>query len=281
MSKTLFSGPTSPVVNWPGNKQKLLSQMAPFFPDPYSFGGNFFDVFTGSSAVSLGFKYANTIINDLNPDVVLMNQVIRSQPDELADMLLRMRDKVNKTDFNRLRDIYNDPTSALSPLERVATLLFLSLTCFHGNYRVNRNGAFNQSFGDRNAGVLDKREQIMEISDYLNSSGVRITANDFELCLTDARPGDMVYADPPYDDSKDGYNTTSFGRQGQERLAHTVHELTQYGVSVVVSNYDTPLIRKLFPEGLYQYKTLPVKVGQRCKGENAKDEVLIWNGIKV
>ena len=62
--------------------------------------------------------------------------------------------------------------------------------------------------------------------------------------------GDLVYFDPPYhpvsSTSFTGYTKTSFGVGEQERLRDFAMSLHRAGVSVILSNSDTPFIRDLY-----------------------------------
>jgi DNA adenine methylase len=79
----------------------------------------------------------------------------------------------------------------------------------------------------------------------------RIDNRDFEPVMRDARPGDVVYCDPPYIPLSDtsnftSYSTRVFGEPEQERLARVAAELARAGVPVLVSNHATEFTRRIY-----------------------------------
>jgi DNA adenine methylase len=68
-----------------------------------------------------------------------------------------------------------------------------------------------------------------------------------------AERGDLVYLDPPYDPVSPTASFTSyarfvFGKDEQAQLADVFRSLAHRGVSVVLSNSDTPFIRELYKD---------------------------------
>ena len=59
------------------------------------------------------------------------------------------------------------------------------------------------------------------------------------------RPGDVVFADPPYDGTFTGY-VGGFSDAAQEQLASLLERLAAQGVRVFATNSDTPRIRQLY-----------------------------------
>jgi DNA adenine methylase len=71
------------------------------------------------------------------------------------------------------------------------------------------------------------------------------------MLLENAKEGDFIYLDPPYSpESSTVYftNYTSFGfdNKDQQELATVFRELDDRGCKVLLTNSDTPLIRKVY-----------------------------------
>ena len=69
--------------------------------------------------------------------------------------------------------------------------------------------------------------------------------------MAKAKPGDIVYCDPPYMPlSKTAnftkYSTNDFGLANQTALVNMAKTLTKKGITVVISNHDTPLINEIY-----------------------------------
>jgi hypothetical protein len=69
--------------------------------------------------------------------------------------------------------------------------------------------------------------------------------------LEEARRGDFIYLDPPYHPRSATADFTSYTQRGfdvtdQERLADVYQQLVRRGCAVLLSNSDTPFIRRLY-----------------------------------
>ena len=72
--------------------------------------------------------------------------------------------------------------------------------------------------------------------------------------LDRALPGDLVYFDPPYVPVSETASFTAYTQGGfdlsdQERLRDVAAALKDKGVSVLLSNSDTPPVRSLYRRG--------------------------------
>jgi DNA adenine methylase len=106
---------------------------------------------------------------------------------------------------------------------------------------------------------------------------------DFSYVVDEASSGDLVYFDPPYEPvSKtadfNSYQAAGFDREDQRRLRDVVIELTEMGVSVILSN--SPPVTELY-EGhdmfliIYVDATREINSDANSRGEVS--EVLITN----
>ena len=80
---------------------------------------------------------------------------------------------------------------------------------------------------------------------------VELYCGDFSVGLNQAGNGDVVYCDPPYlpltlTASFTSYQKGDFGLAQQQRLAQACEEAAKRGASVVISNHDTPVARKIY-----------------------------------
>lgn len=79
------------------------------------------------------------------------------------------------------------------------------------------------------------------------SGNVTILEGDFVKAVKNAKPGDFVYFDPPYDpfDDKESftsYTKFNFSKEDQKRLSDLFKELSDKGVYVMLSNHNTKYI---------------------------------------
>lgn len=251
-----------PFVKWVGGKKKLEEEIVSEFPVEFK---TYYEGFTGGGAIFFGLKPKRAVLNDFNLDLVSCYKLIKSNPNELMtrlEELSNLDEKLRKETFLRIRK--ETPTSEI---DRAVRLLFLNKNCYNGLYRVNKKGQFNVPFGSyKTPPSLFDRENILECSEAL--ADVSILNEDFETACSTAVEGDLVYLDPPYvplnvTSSFASYTTEGFKKKDQERLAAFVGTLYDRGVSVVVSNSDTPIVHNL-------YSRFPIKIIQAARSVNSK-----------
>ena len=247
-----------PFLKWAGGKRQLLASIRPLVPRNFK---RYYEPFVGGGAVFFDIQPRNAVINDFNAELINCYAVIRDQPDPL---LKEVEKYINESEyFYRVREMDRDPQfNALPAVERAARLLYLNKTCYNGLFRVNSQGQFNVPFGNYKNPVIADPAVIHAVSAYLNSTKVELCNTDFEDSLRDAKSGDFVYMDPPYDPVSDtssftGYSVNGFDKSEQERLKSVCDKLTAKGVKVLLSNSDTPFIRELYSSP--EYKILSVE----------------------
>jgi DNA adenine methylase len=211
----------------------------------------YYEPFIGGGALffhlSEGRRFQRAVVNDFNPEIVNCYRVIR---DSLKDLIEELKALVvSREAFLALRSI--DPSS-LSPTRRAARTIYLNKTGFNGLYRLNRQGRFNVPWGDyRSPKILDELN-LQACSTLLNKS-VTLLEGDFLQAVGDAHAGDVVYFDPPYVPLTPTSNFKNYTKEGftlvdQQRLALCFTRLTTKGVTVLLSNSDTPLVHELYDD---------------------------------
>lgn len=180
-----------PPLKWPGGKHRVLSHLIPRLRG----GQRLVEPFAGSGVVTLNAGFEEGWLNDANPDLITFYECLRDQPDDMVTLARTwfrpaMNDPeafaVARRQFNRTR----------SPLEKAALLLYLNKHSFNGLVRYNRSGFFNAPFGRYEAPAFPEKALWAM---HAGLQRVRLTAWSFEAVLAEAREGDVLYCDPPYD----------------------------------------------------------------------------------
>lgn len=187
---------------------------------------------------------ARAVLSDLNAELILCYRVVRDHPDELVADL--MSHEATKEHYYEVRSL--DP-SGLDDVQRASRMIFLNKTCYNGLYRVNRKGQFNVPFGRYRNPRFCEPANILSVSRQLKSADLQVAS--FEGVLDRARAGDFVYFDPPYHPLSatarfTAYTEGSFAEADQEELAAVFVALHKRGCKVMLSNSDTPLVRKFY-----------------------------------
>lgn len=254
----------SPIVKWAGGKTQLLKHYTRLFPGEFN---RYFEPFLGGGAVFFHMVAKNpnlrAVLSDSNVELINCYNMVKNDLGSVVRHLKKHRN--DKHHFYKVRAM---DVSDLTPAERAARLLFLNKTCFNGLYRVNRKGQFNVPFGRyENPKICD--EVNLRATERALCNAKIITAN-FEAVLAQAKKGDFVYLDPPYQplsatSSFTGYTRNSFGCDDQVRLVEVFQKLTDKGCFAMLSNSDTPYIRELY-DG-FQIETVYANRAINSKGD--------------
>lgn len=265
-------------IRWVGGKKKVLKYIKELLPKKFN---TYYEPFVGGGALFFDIQPNKAVINDTNFEVMTLYKCIKDYPNELMALLDDFKEKHGKEFFHDLREI--DRTHTLSNFGVVdisARFVYLNKAGFNGLYRVNKKGQFNAPFGTPECSELYKKENIINISNYLKNSQVSILNEDFEEAVKGIKEGDFVYFDPPYDYLDKGfvrYSVEYFLKQDQIRLANLCKDLDRRGIKWMLSNHNTPLINELFKDFDIKIvnisRTIAARVGSRAKVE----EVLIRN----
>lgn len=239
-----------PFLKWAGGKRQLLPYIRKYLPQ-FTRATTYFEPFVGAGAVLFDLQRPKANINDANQELINCYKVIKNEVEALIEHV-----KTHKTDsseyYYKIREQDRSLEYAkLTPVERASRIIFLNKTCYNGLFRVNSQGQFNVPYGNYKNPTLVDAIIIRAISNYLNQNNVLITNLDFEEAVKDAKKGDFVYFDPPYDPISDtssftGYNLDKFGKEEQSRLRSTYDRLTSNGCKVMLSNSSTEFIKDLY-----------------------------------
>lgn len=249
---SLISSVPKPFVKWAGGKRQLLPIITKHVPQKFD---RYFEPFLGGGAVFFNLAYTRRdtkwLLSDLNSDLVLSYVTIRDRVKELISAL-----ESHSTSYFKNQSSYYYKIRESEPkgqIEKVSRLLFLNKTCFNGLYRVNSKGKFNVPLGKYVNPNIVSKENLVAVSEILQSRDISIKCQDFEGALKNATEGDFVYLDPPYHPVSETSNFTSytngsFDYGDQERLYAKFKALDKKGVKILLSNSKSEEIIDLFKE---------------------------------
>lgn len=265
-----------PLFKWVGGKRQLLDVIGPMVP---AFTGTYFEPFVGGAAVLFHLRPQKAIISDLNPEIINVYNMVKTQPDVLIDRLTRV---VHSREF--FLDTRKQDPKTMTDLDRAVRLIYLMRSCFNGLYRENARGEFNTSMGTLKPGPLPfDPDNYRAVSRYLNENQVDIYNTGYEQQIAKAQPGDFVYLDPPYapmskTSNFSSYTKSGFGEKEQKDLAEACVALDQRGVKFLLSNSNSHVIHSLYSKFnirvINATRQLSRKVSSRA---SAPVEVLVSN----
>jgi DNA adenine methylase len=270
-----------PFVKWAGGKGQLLPTLEQYFPTHFS---TYYEPFLGGGAV---FFYIverrprfTAILSDINEELITAYHVVKEKVEQLIKLLENHKAQYKLAPekyYYKVRE--QDPTDEV---EKTARLIFLDKTCYNGLYRVNKEGKFNVPFGRYKDPKVAGKENLRIVSQVLNWTNAKILPKDYQEATKDARKGDFIYFDPPYQPvsstaSFTSYTNSGFSFEEQKRLGNWFTELDKRGCQILLSNSDTKEIWDIY-EG-YQIETVAAMRAISCKGDKRKGhtELIICN----
>ena len=221
-------------------------------------------------------------VSDFNSDLILAYVTIRDKLEKLIESLENHSKNYQKDSAEYYYEVRKQEPK--QQIEKVSRLLFLNKTCFNGLYRVNSKGKFNVPLGRYTNPNIVNRENLTTVSKFLQSDKIKISCRDFESILNDAKKGDFVYFDPPYQPVSDTANFTSythrdFTEDDLQRLADLANQLNSKGSHVLLSNSNTKIVKKIFSSKKWKVKEIAVNraINSNSQKRTGHKEVLIKN----
>jgi DNA adenine methylase len=235
-----------PVVKAAGGKTRLLPELLARMPPRF---GRYYEPFAGGAALFFRVAPERAVLADSNHDLIGLYTCLTRDVAGVIRKLEHHRAAHSEAHYYATRTRWNDRELSWSSADRAATFIYLNKTCFNGLWRVNRSGAFNVPIGRYTDPPICVPEALRAASAVLGRAVLR--CGDYRAAVADARRGDFLYFDPPYDPvaptaNFTSYTTDAFGPDHQRALADTARALVARGCQVMLSNSDTPFIRSLY-----------------------------------
>lgn len=252
-----------PFLKWAGNKYRIIDKIKELLPP----GKRLIEPFTGSAAVFLNTNYDHYLLTDINSDLINLFQVLKEEQNQFIQYAKRYFDGKynNEKAFYRLRNIFNETKD-----KRIKSAIFLYLNkhSFNGLCRYNASGQFNAPFG-RYTFPYFPEEEMLCFAD--KAQRAVFECADFIKTMNSAKPGDVIYCDPPYvplstTANFTGYSTGGFNLEQQVILSKLAEKLARRGIPVIISNHDNAYVQKIYSNA--EIKTFEVQRYISCNGNN-------------
>ena len=224
-------------------------------------------------------KPERALLTDINPDLVGTYQAIRDDVEAVINGLRRLARHHSKDRYYDVRERYNR-RARRSAARRAAMFIYLNKTCFNGLHRVNRKGEFNVPVGSYKSPRILNEEGLLAASDALRTTDIRCVG--FEALIENAKPGDFVYFDPPYEPVSStanftSYATNGFSQEDQTRLRDVYEALDRRGCKLMLSNSNAPFILDLYKRFDISLVAAPRAINCDAKKRGKVAEVVVRN----
>jgi DNA adenine methylase len=235
-----------PFLRWVGGKKWLTPTLVPKLAAAISPTGRYIEPFLGGGAIALALAEclpsAGFLLNDFSEPLVRTWQWVTRSPLSVDRELRKLAETgSDPAAYKVVRAAYNVERAHLA---KAAQFLYLNATSFNGVYRENQKGLYNVPHG-RTVSSFISTETLEAVSKLLLAR-TRFSCGDFEPLVAQAKAGDAVFADPPYDGVFGDYTAQGFSTADQGRLAAVLKRASDRGAAIYATNADTPLIRELY-----------------------------------
>jgi DNA adenine methylase len=195
-------------IRRPGNKSKHINKFKHLLPNEYNV---YIEPFVGSGALMLSLKPKKWIINDLHKDLMGVWKLVKNNPEKIAKSFKKFHKTIEGKSNKELLNICIDIADGFNGISKPDTCMFLLITMmsYTGSLIVNNKYCFKgldaNIFINNNFPYLKQAyyTNLLEVSDFLNSTEGKIYNTDYKIVLKKAKEGDFVFLDPPY--VEDGY----------------------------------------------------------------------------
>lgn len=235
-------------MRWAGGKQKIVKYLMPFVP-PIGNINKYYEPFLGGGSLFFAIKPKNSIISDINFELINCFRQVARSPKEITKLLKAYKKKDSAKFYYKIRKQQFDK---LIRMERAARFIYLNKAAFNGIYRVNQLGQFNVPYGPSpNGPAIPSEDTLTSASKLLKRS--KFFVGDFEDSLRDAQKGDFVYLDPPYPPTSNTaffnhYSKDRFDWDQQIRVSNVFRDLSKRGCLVMLSNSGQKKIIELYSD---------------------------------
>lgn len=251
-----------PFLKWAGNKYRCLDHILGSLPK----ATRLIEPFTGSGAIFMNTAYPSYLLAEGNPDLIHLFSHIKQEGPAFIAYCEQLFNQANNCG-DKYYSLRHDFNHCANPRKRAAMFLYLNRHGYNGLCRYNLRGGYNVPFGRYKKPYFPHNELFHF---YQKSQQASFLHGDFRQTFTLAKPGDVIYCDPPYvplDQTSNfsSYLHTKFGEKEQIILAELAMEAAHRGISVVISNHDTSFTRHHYRDS--EISSFPVKRSISCQPE--------------
>jgi DNA adenine methylase len=265
-----------------GNKQRFAHKIISYFPAEF---GTYFEPFLGSGAVMGTLSPKRAICSDNFAPLIEIWQTLGNNPELLkrwyAERWHAMRNGDKVTEYERIKASYNTHPNG-------ADLLFLCRSCYGGVVRFRQVDSYISTPCGIHTPISPRAFSRRVDEWYRRTAEVTFRCLDYEEAMNMARPGDLVYCDPPYSHSQSIlYGAHAFSL---ERLLEVIQRCRAQGIYVALSIdgtkrsgnliCDLPIPDRLFEREVFvnigrsMLKRFQMN-GQTLEGEVVADRLLL------
>lgn len=246
-----MNGTTPHIVQYQGSKRNLAPRILQYLPHRFE---RLIEPFAGMAAITIAASRQNRakhyLLNDINePLISVLRESIENPSQLIKDYTKVWSEQLtfeggSVEHYYKIRDEFNAGNKC------AANMLYLLARCVKGAVRYSSAGMFNQSPDKRRMGTTPKNlaKNISIISNLLKGK-TEFTSLDYREIARQARVGDVVYMDPPYQGVCSTRDCRYFSGIEFHEFVECVEDLVRRNIDFVIS-YDGTCGEKQYGEDL-------------------------------
>ena len=227
------------IVQYQGSKRILAPQILQYMPVKID---RLIEPFSGMAAISIATAYEGRaeefLINDLNAPLINMLQEAVERPQTLIEDYSSIWEEQFTYGEEHVQHFYDVRDRFNNGEKTPANMLYLLARCVKVAVRYGKNGNLTQSPDKRRHGTNPRTlaSKVYEISHLLKGKA-KFKALDYHDIFEMARPGDLVYMDPPYQGVSNVRDNRYLAGVPFNEFADALEILNRKGINYLIS-YD-------------------------------------------
>lgn len=264
------------LLKWIGNKQRFAHEIVSYFPARF---GTYFEPFVGSGAVLGTLAPERACAGDVIEPLIQLWQHVAADPGKVVSWY---EERWNRMLSAPKEVVYEEIKADFNIDQNPADFVFLSRACYGGVIRFRHKDGYMSTPCGAHSPIPPESfaHRVAVWHERVRSTRFRLA--DFEALMDEAKPGDVVYCDPPYSHSQ----AILYGAQRFDlaRLLATIERCKSRGVRVLLSIDGSKRSGNLLcdvpiPDGLFEEEAF-VNCGRsmlrrfQMRGETLEGEVV-------
>jgi DNA adenine methylase len=269
------SAPTGQLLKWIGNKQRMAEEIVSYFPKKFR---TYQEPFLGSGAVLATVAPERGRASDSFRPLMEIWYALKEAPERLTQWYAS---RWHRMMSGRKVEVYERILASYNARPNGADLVFLCRACYGGVVRFRKDGYMSTPCGAHRP--IPPEGFAKRVRDWHQRvKGTTFKQMHYEDAMECAKPGDVIYCDPPYSHSQ----SILYGGQdfSLEHLLEVIARCKKRGVFVALSIDGTKrsgemLCELPIPKGLFAREVF-VNCGRsmlkrfQMNGTNVKREVV-------
>ena len=266
--------PKAQLLKWVGNKQRVAGEITRFFPSSFN---QFHEPFIGSGAIIATVSPLKGFASDSFGPLVEIWEKLKNDPDGLVEWYDIYRSRLEKEEK---KSVYEEVKASFNESPNGRDFLFLTRQCYGGIVRFRKADGFMSTPCGVHTAIATSTFKKRVKDWHFRLKDVTFQKLDYRDAFDLAKPGDLIYCDPPYSHSQ----SILYGAQEFKliELLEKIDEVSSKGVRVALSIDGNKKSGKYLcdlpiPEGLFKEEIF-IKLGKsmlrrfQLEGEKMESE---------